>query len=611
MEKMALLEERLDRLNAEMALLRARVEDLAALNGDKMPAAKTSAAPAQGHAQEDTSEALLTWVGRSSLLQRISALCFLLVVALLLRTLTDNGYLDARLGSAAGLLYAALLLTLGWYKYRRASPLAPVFVISGVVLMYMVVGETHARFAALPSELAYLLIIGAGVAAAVISYYNRVALPILVGTLGMCIAGVSVDYPNPSYPALIVLLMSANALGFVASRLHRCSWLRWTLFLVTAVLIQVWGYKIGVVSADATRSAAELAPAWFLPALILFSVGYFATAVFGMLRPAANRVTRFDLALPVVTAVWALLSAQPVVAVWWGTLYGLTVPGLAAAIGYFSLALWLLKREGDHNRSAASLFLGGAVLSTLAFLLSGALWPALVGLAGLALWAARLSVTAQSGGLRLISYVLQFVACFELGRWFFSDIHHADQFIAMSLSAVLAAVAMGHYRWCLRHDPPARSVFFQKVDEGNKLCVFLLLSSLVHAYFFARSTYALLVDDFATTGLAGFLGTQSVLINLGAVSVMIWALLRRDNEMRNLAILITLLGGGKVFLVDLFGMAGHGISGFPLVVSVFSFGAVIAIESLILGRWARNLPNLEGREDFSTASAQQVNVQES
>lgn len=610
MEKITLLEERLDRLAAEMTLLRAQVENLTA-HGAKMPAAQTAAATAQAQAPEDTSEALLTWVGSSSLLQRISAICFLLVVALLLRTLTDNGYLDARLGSAAGLLYAAMLLTFGWYKYRRASPLAPVFVISGVILMYLVVGETHARFSALPSELAYLLIIGTGVAAAVISYYNRVALPILVGTLGMCVAGVSVDYPNPSYPALIVLLLSANALGFVASRLHRCSWLRWTLFFVTAVLIQVWGYKIGVVSADATRSAAELAPAWFLPALIFFAVGYFATALFGMLRPVNNRVTRFDLALPVVTAVWALLSAQPVVAVWWDTLYGLTVSGLSVAVGYFSCALWLLKREGDHTRSAASLFFGGAVMATLALLLSGALWPALVLLAGLALWAARLSVTAESGGLRLVSYVLQFVACFELGRWLFSDIHRADHFVALFLAAVLAAVAMGHYRWCLRHDPPARSFFFQKVDEGNKLCVFLLLASLANAFFFARSSYALLVDDFATTGMAGFLGTQSVLINLGAVSVMIWALLRRDNEMRNLAILITLLGGGKVFLVDLFGLAGHGISGFPLVVSVFSFGAVIAIESLILGRWTRTPAKPEGQDDFSTASARQVNAQES
>jgi hypothetical protein len=44
--------------------------------------------------QDDMSEELLGWVGRASLLQRISAISFLLVIALSLRTITDKGILS-------------------------------------------------------------------------------------------------------------------------------------------------------------------------------------------------------------------------------------------------------------------------------------------------------------------------------------------------------------------------------------------------------------------------------------------------------------------------------------------------------------------------------------
>src|SRR4030042_2215523 len=83
----------------------------------------------------DPSEALLSWVGRSSLLQRLSTICFLLVVALVLRTVTDNGIINLQVGSVIGVSYAAALMFMGWRRYRRANPLAPIFTVCGTVLM--------------------------------------------------------------------------------------------------------------------------------------------------------------------------------------------------------------------------------------------------------------------------------------------------------------------------------------------------------------------------------------------------------------------------------------------------------------------------------------------
>jgi hypothetical protein len=57
------------------------------------------------------------------LLRRIATVCFLLVIALILRTITDNQIINTRIGSILGMTYAAVLLLLGWrlYAERKAG----------------------------------------------------------------------------------------------------------------------------------------------------------------------------------------------------------------------------------------------------------------------------------------------------------------------------------------------------------------------------------------------------------------------------------------------------------------------------------------------------------
>lgn len=589
-EEGATLEERVEFLAAQVRLLSARVDELSggAHQARDERRRERVAASQDAPATAEASEAFFSWVGRSALLQRVSAVCFLLVVALVLRTLTDSQLLDTRIGSLLGLFYATLLMGAGGYLYFRGKPLAPVFSLCGAILMFLIVSEAYTRFTVLPVALAYLLVIGTGALMAGISYLGRSALPILVGTLGMCVAGVAIDYPNPAYPALVVLLFSANALGFVASRLQRCSWLRWTLFLVTAVLVQVWGYKLGLTLQGIAHPAGDLARFWYLPVVAVFFLGYFATAMFGLLRPVGDRVTRFDQALPAVAGAWAFTAAAHVVEPWWGTLAGLGSLGLLAAAAYLGLARRFGERGGLSAVGSLGLFLGGALLSWLSL---GALSDLpLIGLAvlgGLGLWAARLSQRWQQGGLRLLSYLLQFFVCLEFGRWLLVDAGRATHGGGLLLAVLLCLLSLWHYRWSLLHPPPAHSRFFSRLDAGNRLCVFLLLTGLVHGFYAARGLYALVMPQYAGTDLAGFMGMQSVLINGGAVLVMILALVRRDREVRNLAVLITLIGALKVFLFDLLGAAGLGINGVPLVLSVFSFGAAVAVESLLLGRWPK------------------------
>lgn len=107
-----------------------------------------------------------------------------------------------------------------------------------------------------------------------------------------------------------------------------------------------------------------------------------------------------------------------------------------------------------------------------------------------------------------------------------------------------------------------------------------LLAALVSAFFFLRIIVQQLLGS--GPGAAGFpfRSAQSAIINLSAIVLMFIAFRQRNKELRNIAILVTVVGAAKVFLSDLLG-----IQGLPLVVSVFSFGLAAALESVALGKW--------------------------
>jgi hypothetical protein len=57
---------------------------------------------------------------------------------------------------------------------------------------------------------------------------------------------------------------------------------------------------------------------------------------------------------------------------------------------------------------------------------------------------------------------------------------------------------------------------------------------------------------------------------------------RRSTELRGVAILVSLVGAAKVFTYDLVALQG-----IARVASVFSFGLLAAVASVVLGRWQR------------------------
>jgi hypothetical protein len=542
----------------------------------------------------DPSEALLSWVGRSSLLQRLSTLCFLLVVALVLRTITDNGMINLQLGSLIGMSYAAALMFLGWRRYRKSNPLAPIFITCGTVLMFTIVVEAHARFEALPSVPAYILLMLTGLITAVISYIHRAPAPVAIGNLGMCLAGAAIDYPSPFFPYLGIVLLTANLLGYFTARTQKYSWLRWVLLLVTLFMINLWGIKLGMILLGGEEPPRILAPAWFLPLLTLFTGTYMITAFFGILRSRPGKISKFELALPTINAAWVFTLARYVVSATSGSNMILGAIGVVVGAGHLTAAMWLAGRDSKGARGANAFVFAGAVLLALALpVFLGGIYLSLPVVSAVAFWAALMSDKWRSGSVRLTSYLLQIYTSATLALILFGW-GTTPSFPVSAVSAGgIAGLGLMQYRWCRSRKPPDESAFFQKFDKGDFSAVTIILAALLSAFLMLRViAHQVLAMILIPAELNNALQcSQSVIINLSAILLMFFALTHRSREVRNVAILVTLIGAVNVFLYDLF--RAHGM---PLVISVLSFGLATAVESVILGRWQRLLPPVQNND---------------
>ena len=588
------LEERFEELSARVRALELRLGLSAAPQEPDAAQGMTPTLPAgvvaahdEGYPlgePADVSEEVLNWVGRASLLSRLSTLCFLLVVALVLRTITDNGLVNKLAGSVAGMGYAAGLMAAGAYKFSRQSPLAPVFAACGAILMSSIVVETHTHFQSLPLVPAYLTLIATGLGMAYISHRFNAVTPITFGVLGMCLAGAAIDYPRPFFPYLSLVLLSANLIGYIAARLKRCLWLRWPVLLVTVVMLQLWGIRLGLALRRGEAIAPDLALNWYLPVLAVFFVALPILSLLCLARGGSAKVALFNVVLPTVNVAVMFSLALYFVSSGQGNGHLLGMIGVAAAIGHFGVSWWFA-RLGESGASGTNSFaIAGSVLLALALpqaVGSFAMTLPAISLVGIVM--AIMSRVWENGGLRAITYLLTIYCCAALAACVHGEGAEATDAMVMLPAGLIAFIAVSHYQWC-RHWPlPQAPSIFSRFDRHDRSAVLLLLGGLASGFYMLRvgihQAIPLLPGEMQRDA---FRCSQSVLINCAAAGIIVFAYLRRNSEIRNVAVFVTLIGGVKVFLYDLFGT--HGL---PLVFSVLSFGLAAAIESVALGKWQK------------------------
>jgi hypothetical protein len=475
-------------------------------------------------------------------------------------------------------------MAFSWYKYGKDSPLAPVFAACGVVLMSTIVVETHMHFQALPLVPAYLTLMATGFGMALMSRRFTAFIPISVGVLGMCFAGAAIDYPHPFFPYLALVLYTANVLGYFAAQMKRCSWLRWSVLIVTMIMVQLWGVRLGMLLRKGETIPPELASAWYLPVLAVFFLTFVSLSLLGIINAKNQKISRFDFSLPTLTVIWAFMLARHVTEAWQTNVNLLGIIALFAAAGLFGITFWCARRDINGAPGTNTFMFAGFALLALALpAASGAFAMSLPVISIVAITMAIVSRVWENGGVRGTTYLMNIYACVALVFVLRGEGPGATDAINMLPAGLVAVISIYHYQWCRWWPAPVNSTLFDTFDRNDRSAALLLLCGLASGFFMIRiGMFQAMQFVPAAMQSDAFRCGQSVLINAAAIALILFAYLRGDKEIRNIAILVTVVGAIKVFLYDLLG--AHGL---PLVFSVFSFGMAAAIESVALGKWMK------------------------
>jgi len=578
------LEQKFEELTSQIRTLERRIEQLESGEGRfrVVPGRGPSALSAE-KADSTAVEKPWTMGGMTAILSRIATICFLLAVALILRTISDNGLVSMQIGSFLGISYSWLLVTAGWFLYRKSHQFAPIFAISGAMLLFSVVLETHAHFGALSSLTAYPMLMIAGTVLATISRWQKVAVPVTLATIGVTVTSLPLDFPDPIIPYLALILLFVNIISYMAMNIPRSWWLRIFAMLTTMAVLTGWTFKLYVVLRRGEQLPDTLYHTWFFPVLMVFVIFFIATSYLSVKHFRPERARLYNSLLPTVPIVWIYLDLWFVVSARGAGFAAIGIFGVILSVGLFGIAAYLA-RKTENESSGVNIFAFPAIALLALSLPSvlGSFVYALPVLSGVALGYGILARRWKHDGVRITSYVLQtsiilaavFSGAFSVGI--------ISLWTGVISAGLFSGISYVHFRQSRDYKPVAKSGFFSRLDSKDRSAVVLFLASLFGVFILLRTGIYGMLSGMEGDLANAFNCAQSVIINIGAIALILMAYFRKDYEIRAVAITVTIVGALKVFLVDL--LRAQGV---PLVLSVLSFGVVAALGSVVLGRWHR------------------------
>ena len=585
-ERVAGLAARVDELSRRLELLESRAfAEVADVSAPASPAAAAEEETVSAAAVPEE-EGFWSWLGRNAVLPRVAAACFMLVVALILRTVTDSGGVSPALGTVLGLSYVFMLFVCGWRFYATGRVLAPVFTGCGLLLAFSIIAESRSHFSILPTWLGSSLLVAATAAAVWIALSYRSRPLLWFAVLGGMTVSLVLDFPDMVFPAASLVLavgffgsMKATEAGFDRG-------LRWIVLAAVMFLFFLWGFKLNFAISRAAVDPVmfPLAPAlfsgWFLPALLLFCLLFWG--VFSVRFMRGGPLGAFVHVLPLAGAVLMTLEVRVVVVNLWRHPAAMGALAMLCGAAMILLALMRHRREPANVNGFASLAAAAALLSvaSVSWLSGGPataqiFWPLIF------VFLLILSRHLGSGNTRFVAVFTSFVVMASgaisgvyAGRLGAEPVHW--------LATVSGSLAgLGAYLWCRRVPPPDNG-FFSHIDRRDHAALSFLVSGLVCLFFLASLVLGKIVAA-AGSGAVCFDCGRTVIINIGAAMLIVWgAIIRKDPGVALVGIVVALIGGAKVFFVDFF----NG-SGVPLVLSVTSFGALAALCSVVLGNWQK------------------------
>ncbi len=509
-----------------------------------------------------------------NLLSTIAAVSFLLAIALVLRTLVDSGTVERRVGAYAGLAYAFLLLVLGHIRYTRAHRAIPVYSVCGALLLFSIIVEGHTRFHTLSPMFAYTVLALALFTTVAFGVRHGVPSLVMVGVLGATTAGLALEFPEPTFPALAALMLLANMAVRYAIRLRHCRWLNGAVMGLTVFFWILW--IIRITHGTGAGDGEYVWLPWFMPVLGICAGWYLLVAAWAGMGKVRSR-GRFETSLPPMVAAFAYPACRSYAEVAGSARLTIALWVFPAAMIMVLLAFFLARVKDRPRGTAVSFILGALLLlcvslhDTLATMPQVLITCSILGLLGMVL-----STRWKSHGLRLASYLIQiYVAVLALTDG--TILALGDVSVKpVGLAAMLGLAALGHY--VLARGPLPKRQRAPLVDPANRFAIVLFILTLVYGFTIIRLVWYGVCSGSENPDT--FQAGQSLVLLAGGILLASIAFRGRIKEFAVIATLVAILGAGKVLSYDLTHL--HGV---PLVVSVSAVGVAASLGAFIWKKW--------------------------
>ena len=323
-----------------------------------------------------------------------------------------------------------------------------------------------------------------------------------------------------------------------------------------------------------------LSLAWFLPTALLYSITFMIAPALAIERKKWPSI--FDLFVPTANIFLIFGAAWGVIAAWNNDkIYMLGVVGFTFAAIHMGIAYRMYRRENHNGGICAFTCAGGILLAMILPALTGSLLIALPVWSAMAFILALLSGVCEIGGIRMLSYLMQASSCVLGGLSGMFVVNGPHRGTAMIVTAIIAIISGLQFRWSQKNPVSCSAGFFPKFDPDNRSGTILLITSLLSTYYSLQIGTALLLTTVGIEASPDALSSsRSLLINLGAITLMLDGLRRKNSDLIIAAVVVTFLGAIKVFGHDLFN--DHGLA---RVISIFSFGLVAAVGSVVMSKW--------------------------
>ncbi|MBI5093677.1 MAG: hypothetical protein HZB26_14690 [Candidatus Hydrogenedentes bacterium] len=523
-------------------------------------------------------------------LSNIALVSFLLVVALVLRTVADNGIVNRELGAMLGAGYAFALIAYGFLRQRRRPVRSVVVVSSAALLSFSIALETHVRFGFPSSPLAYAML---GLTLITVTAYGlraKNAFPIWIGVLGASLTGIVMDFPHPRFDCMAVLVVLTAWDSYAAIRLPKARGLVWYSLILTLVFWALWTTKVRFALAHGLQTGPGLSLPWLAPAITVMAAGYVVMVLVSVLSEAWS-YRKFEACAPVANAVGFYAVMRWVVLPWTGD-HGMVQAAVAVAAGvYLVIAAVLAARDKLRHAHAVTGFTLGAAglvcVSSWAAVGNSAVEVGVWSLSAMFVW--LLSVRWRNHDVRAISHLWQTYTCVTAPVWARFWAVPATQ-TTVCISAALSALCVAQFVRIRRAAPKPAAGLCERLDPADRLAILVLFAGLAYGFVTIRAALYLAIVTLGNAGEIVFQSAQTVTINGCALGLGIIGLRRENRETLAAALIVAGVGAVKVFGYDLTHTAGV-----PLVISVFSFGVMAAIGSFIWGQWQRRTADTGAR----------------